>query len=184
MNARVNSQVSKLVKSSAAGMLTMLLLSAVVLGAALTLCLAAEGETSGAVVTPAERVASTPKGELKNPYTDIAAVAEAGHKKYFSAGCNGCHGGNGGGGICPPLTNDTWVYGRDDDTLFRLVALGTDELRKQGYDRKQHEVVTGPMPPFGTIVKSDDDLWKIIAFIRSVNPNSLRPQTPLTPPPG
>ena len=118
---------------------------------------------------------------LKSPYSDYAAIAEEGHKKYFAAGCNGCHGGTGGGGICPPLTNDTWVYGKDDDTLFRLITLGTDDLRKQGYDRKQHEVVVGPMPPFGQIVKTDDDLWKIIAFIRSVNPNSLRPPPP--PPP-
>ena len=27
------------------------------------------------------------------------------------------------------------------------------------------------MPPFGQIVKTSDDLWKIIAFIRSVNPD-------------
>ena len=50
----------------------------------------------------------------------------------MTAGCNGCHGGGGGGGMCPPLTNDTWVYGRDDDTLFRLITLGTDDLQKQG----------------------------------------------------
>ena len=46
------------------------------------------------------------------------------------------------------------------------------ELQKQGYSRKGSENVVGPMPPFGQIVKSDDDMWKIIAFIRSVNPSS------------
>ena len=25
----------------------------------------------------------------------------------------------------PPLTNEVWVYGKDDVTLFRLVALGS-----------------------------------------------------------
>jgi len=74
--------------------------------------------------------------------------------------------GNGGGGMCPPLTNDTWVYGGDDDTLFRLVTLGTDELQKRGYSRKGQESVVGPMPPHGAIVKTDDDLWKILAFVR------------------
>ena len=69
------------------------------------------------------------------------------------------------------------------DTLFRLIALGSDELQKQGYTREQHEVVTGPMPPFGTILKTDDDLWKIIAWIRSVNPDSLKPRVILRPPP-
>ena len=78
----------------------------------------------GPATPPLDLVASTPKGELKNPYNaDIAAIAEEGHHRYLSAGCNGCHGGGGGGGMCPPLTNDTWVYGADDDTLFRLISL-------------------------------------------------------------
>ena len=58
----------------------------------------------------------------------------------MSAGCNGCHGGT-GGGMGPPLTNPVWVYGSDDDTLFRLISLGSDELKKQGYTRKGSENV-------------------------------------------
>jgi hypothetical protein len=34
------------------------------------------------------------------------------------------------------------------------------------------------MPPFGQIIKTSDDLWKIIAFIRSVNPESMAPPSP------
>ena len=79
-----------------------------------------------------------------------ASVAEEGHQKYMAAGCNGCHGGGGGGGMGPPLTNQVWVYGKDDDTLFRLIALGSDELQKQGYSRKGSENVVGPMPQMGT----------------------------------
>jgi hypothetical protein len=122
---------------------------------------------------PLDLIKATPKGGLHNPYNDkIAELADAGRKKYLSAGCNGCHGGGGGGGMCPPLTNDTWVYGADDDTLFRLIALGSDDLQKQGYTRVKKEIVTGPMPPFGNIIKTSDDLWRIITFIRSVNPGS------------
>ena len=141
------------------------------------------GPMLGPATPPLELVASTPKGELKNPYNaDIAAIAEEGHHRYLSAGCNGCHGGGGGGGMCPPLTNDTWVYGSDDDTLFRLIALGSDGLTKAGYSRVKHEVVTGPMPAFGSLIKTSDDLWRIIAFIRSVNPSSLKPAaTPAAP---
>lgn len=95
----------------------------------------------------------------------------------MSAGCNGCH-GQGGGGMGPPLTNPVWIYGKDDDTLFRLIALGSVDLQKQGYARKGSENVVGPMPPFGTIVKSDDDMWKIIAWIRSVNPSSVEGAPP------
>lgn len=122
---------------------------------------------------PLDLIKATPKGGLHNPYKDkIADMTEVGHKKYLSAGCNGCHGGGGGGGMCPPLTNDTWVYGPDDDTLFRLIALGSDGLKATGYHRVKQEVVVGPMPPFGGIIKTSDDMWKIISWIRSVNPSS------------
>lgn len=116
-------------------------------------------------MTPTDLAAKVEKGQLKNPYKDYKSVAEAGHKKYLGAGCNGCHGGGGGGGMCPPLTNDIWVYGSDDDTLFRLITVGTEGL---GMQRKGREAVKGPMPPHGEIVKTQDDMWKIIAWVRSV----------------
>ena len=113
-------------------------------------------------------ISATPKGKLKNPYNDTQAdIVAQGLQIYLKYGCNGCHGGGGGGGMCPPLTNDTWVYGGDDDTIFRLVTLGSDELQKQGYTRIGRENVVGPMPPFGAIIKNSDDLWKIFAFVRS-----------------
>jgi mono/diheme cytochrome c family protein len=78
--------------------------------------------TAAETMTPLERVASTPKGQLKSPYRDFASVAEEGHRKYMAAGCNGCNGGGGGGGMAAPLTNPVWIYGDDDDILFRLIA--------------------------------------------------------------
>lgn len=39
---------------------------------------------AGEAMTPLERLASTPKGQLKNPYADFASVAEEGHKIYMS----------------------------------------------------------------------------------------------------
>ena len=131
--------------------------------------------TAADTTTPFETAVSTPKGQLTNPYTDVDSVAKEGHRKYMAAGCNGCHGGGGGGGMAAPLTNPIWVYGDDDDTLFRVIALGTGKLSpgdafgKFGYKRKGSEGVVGPMPPFGEIVKTDDDLWKIIAWMRTVD---------------
>ena len=124
--------------------------------------------TESASVSPAQLVQTVPKGKLTNPYKDTQAdiVAEGG-KLFQSYSCSGCHGGGGGGGMGPPVTNDIWIYGGDDDTLFRLVALGSDGLQKEGYKRVGHESVVGPMAPFGTIIKSSDELWKILAFIRS-----------------
>ena len=65
------------------------------------------------------------------------------------------------------------IYGSDDDTLFRLITLGTGSLspgnafQKQGFVRKGSENVVGPMPPYGEIIPTEDDIWKIIAWIRS-----------------
>jgi mono/diheme cytochrome c family protein len=125
-----------------------------------------------------ELAKSAEKGSLKSPYQDYASVAQEGHQRWMSAGCNGCHGGTGGGGMGPPLTNPVWVYGSDDDTLFRLIALGSDELKKQGYNRKGSEAVVGPMPAMGTVLKTPDEIWKVIAWIRSVNPSSVGSSVP------
>jgi mono/diheme cytochrome c family protein len=125
--------------------------------------------------SPEEVVKDAAKGTLRNPYTDDLEKIEAGRALFFSYSCNGCHGGTGGGGICPPLSNETWVYGSDDDTLFRLITLGSDQLQAAGYYRKGMENVVGPMVPFGQLIKSDDELWKIIAFVRSIyNGDSAR----------
>jgi hypothetical protein len=117
---------------------------------------------------PLQVVATAPKGSLHNPYNGDPKMAAAGHKLFFNYGCNGCHGGNGGGGMCPPLTNGVWVYGGSDDTLFRLISLGSVKLQKAGYQRQAMENVVAPMPSMGPAIKTDGDLWKLITFIRSV----------------
>ena len=42
-------------------------------------------------------------------------------------------------------------------------------FQKQGFVRKGSENVVGPMPPYGDIIATDDDIWKIIAWIRAKN---------------
>lgn len=144
-----------------------------------------QAATAPASGNPQDLAKAAEKGTLKSPYPDFASVADEGHKKFMGAGCNGCHGGTGGGGMGPPLTNPVWVYGNDDDTLFRLISLGSDELKKEGYVRKGSENVVGPMPAMGTVLKSPDDIWKVIAWIRSVNPSSATSASaaPSSPPP-
>jgi mono/diheme cytochrome c family protein len=125
-------------------------------------------QAPASTMTPVERADSAPKGTLKNPYKDTdAAVVAAGGQLFMNYACSGCHGGTGGGGMCPPLTNEVWVYGGDDDTLFRLVAYGSQTLQSKGYSRKAQENVVAPMPPMGQVVKTDDDLWRILAFVRA-----------------
>ncbi|WP_439542507.1 c-type cytochrome [Hyphomicrobium sp.] len=131
---------------------------------------AAAPAAGGAPMKPIDRVNSTEKGTLKNPFSSTdKAITDEGHKIYMGLSCNGCHGGGGGGGMCPPLTNETWVYGGDDDTLFRLITLGSQEFKKKySVERKGQETVVGPMPPFAEIMDDEIKLWKAIAWIRTV----------------
>jgi len=95
-------------------------------------------------------------------------LAAEGKKIFLSAGCSACHGGTGGGGMCPPLTNDIWVYGHDDDTLRALINEGTAGMAAHGKVRVGHEKVVGQMPPFAPVLK-DGDTEKLLAFIHSIN---------------
>jgi mono/diheme cytochrome c family protein len=119
-------------------------------------------------VKPLQRADSTPRGKLKNPYdVNDKAIVDSGAKLFEGAACSGCHGGTGGGGICPPLTDGVWIYGGDDDTLFRLVAYGSQTLQSKGYTRKAEENVVAPMPAMGQVVATDEDLWRILTFVRA-----------------
>ena len=121
---------------------------------------------AGDTTPPLDLVKATPKGGLVNPYRDqltdpakLAAIGDEGHKKYLSFSCNGCHGGGGGGGMCPPLTNDTWVYSPDDDTLFRLIALGSDGLKQAGYSRVH---LGGRGRPDAALRRNHQDLGRFV----------------------
>lgn len=123
---------------------------------------------AGEKMKPIDRVKATEKGKLKNPYPYTPENIAEGKKYYMGNSCNGCHGGGGGGGMCPPLTNETWVYGSDDDTLFRLITLGSKDLKASGFAPIAKETVTGPMPGYSGIIEDEEHLWKLILFIRSV----------------
>jgi mono/diheme cytochrome c family protein len=127
---------------------------------------AADAETK----TSLERVAATERGKLENPLTITPEIIAEGKDLYQTKTCGACHGGNGGGIHCPSLINENWIYGGDDDTLFRLVALGSEVLAKAGYSRGDKEKHAGPMPAFGQTISDEKDLWKIVSYIRSLHP--------------
>ncbi|MBR2535671.1 MAG: c-type cytochrome [Hyphomicrobium sp.] len=122
-----------------------------------------------AKMTTLERVKATAKGELKNPISISPEIIDEGKTLYQQKTCSACHGADGRGIHCPSVVNDAWVYGGDDDTLFRLIALGSEDLGKGGYSRGDKEIIAGPMPGFGEAIQDETDLWKIIAYIRSVS---------------
>jgi len=136
---------------------------------------------------PFELIANTLPGELNNPY-DWKELEEEKKddpdylvKQYRLPGCNECHGGGGDGGFCPALSQGVWFWGNTDDVLFRLIALGSAELEKQGWTRYQYGTVKAPMPEMGQVIKTSDHLWKIISFIRSINPPGTNPPEKVIP---
>jgi len=139
---------------------------------------------AGDTTPPTELVKQVPKGQLHSPYPDYAKLAKDDPdlvKQFRLPGCNECHGGTGGGGICPAVTQGVWFWGNTDDVLFRLVTLGSVDLEKEGYTRLTYGTVHGPMPPMGAAIKTSDQLWKIIAFIRSINPPGSNPPEKILP---
>lgn len=119
-------------------------------------------------VTSLDRIKATAKGQLKNPLAVSPEIIDEGKTLYQGKTCSACHGADGRGIHCPSVANDAWVYGGDDDTLFRLIALGSEELGKAGYTRGDKEIIAGPMPGFSETLRDETELWKIMAYIRSV----------------
>jgi mono/diheme cytochrome c family protein len=138
---------------------------------------------AGETTPPTELVKQVPPGGLHSPYQDYAKLAKEEDlvKEFRLPGCNECHGGGGGGGMCPALSQGIWFWGNTDDVLFRLVTLGSAELEKSGFVRYQFGSVHAPMPPMGFSIKTSDELWKIIAFIRSINPPGANPPEKVIP---
>jgi mono/diheme cytochrome c family protein len=147
----------------------------------------APAAAGASVETPLEMARNSKVMSLVNPYAakeaahDPALAAE-GHKLYSGFGCPGCHGGGGGGGMCPPITTGVWIYGDADDTLFRIIALGSVDLQKQGFSRRGFQNIVAPMPSYGSIIAKPDDLWKIISWVKIQAYNNVNNGESASPP--
>jgi len=146
----------------------------------------------GDTTPPLELVKQVPAGGLHNPYDWKKLVADSPEdylvKQFRLPGCNECHGGGGGGGFCPALSQGVWFWGNTDDVLFRLISMGSKALEESGFTRIQWGTVKAPMPEMGHVIKTSDHLWKIVSFIRSINPPGTNPPEKVIPgrytPPG
>ena len=112
------------------------------------------GGDSGAANLDAElgptAAASLPR--KLNPFAANADTVAEGKALYFEVGCQGCHGGGGGGGMASSVIDESWTFGSDDDVLFKLI---------------KGEIPEQTMPVVYSVLE-DDEVWKILSFIRSV----------------
>ena len=88
-----------------------------------------------------------------NPYTGDPEAIKQGRTLYLQIGCSGCHGVGGGGGMGPALLDDEWKFGSDDETLFKLI---------------KGEIPQQSMPAIFGKELPDDDVWKILAYVRAL----------------
>jgi cytochrome c oxidase cbb3-type subunit 3 len=83
-----------------------------------------------------------------------------GKRLYEWYNCAGCH-FHGGGGIGPPLMDELWIYGGSPQNIYDTVVEG----RPNG------------MPSYGGHIP-DDQLWKIVAYVRSLSGQVSKPAAP------
>lgn len=83
----------------------------------------------------------------KHPFIGDPVATDAG-KTLFRNGCAGCHGPEGEGGRGPNLRERVFWHPTEDDTLFSAIRKGIGIM------------------PASTL--PDDDVWRIVAFVRSL----------------
>jgi mono/diheme cytochrome c family protein len=88
-----------------------------------------------------------------NPFAKSAAAVVEGRKIFLKFGCAACHGMGGGGGMGKPLIDDEWRFGSDDQTLFKLV---------------RGEIPQQTMPNVIGKNMTDDEIWEVLLYVRSV----------------
>lgn len=95
------------------------------------------------------------KPKKLNPFTGNADAIKEGRQLYLEKGCPGCHGSGGGGAMAgaTAFIRDTWKFGGDDETYFKVI--------KGTYPGQTMPAV------FGATL-TDEQTWKIIAWIRSI----------------
>jgi mono/diheme cytochrome c family protein len=115
-----------------------------VLGAALACTQAAPPSAPPAPVeTPAQKY-------LKDP----AAVARG--KSVFIGTCGAyCHSMQGVERDAPSLFDCTWVHGGSDEEIFKTISEGVPNTRMPAWK--------------GALPDGDNDIWKVIAFLRSAS---------------
>lgn len=100
-------------------------------------------------------------GDVHNPYSGNAGAAAEGRQLFVQYNCSGCHGGRAGGGMGPSLRDSAWIYGNSDAQIYDSIFEG----RPNG------------MPTWGAKISSDQ-IWKIIAYLRTLG----TPKEPDAPP--
>lgn len=89
--------------------------------------------------------------DLRNPYEGDAKAVGQGRTLYSAMNCIGCHAPEGGGGMGPPLSDDTWIYGSEPGQVYLSIVQG----RPNG------------MPAFSKALPPEA-IWQLVSYVRSL----------------
>ena len=119
---------------------------------------------------PAAAAAPANAATLANPVASTPASIAAGRKAY-DANCASCHGDKAqgatkagiaisiieesGGRQAPDLTDDQWDHGGSDGQVYSVIKRGVPPTMMAGWDGRL----------------TDDEIWHIVNYIRSLGPN-------------
>jgi mono/diheme cytochrome c family protein len=120
---------------------------------ALAACKADAHQQADKKAAPADDVPVADRTLQGNPFAKSAAAVIEGRRIYLKNGCSGCHGMGGGGGMGKPLIDDEWKFGSDDQTLFKLI---------------RGEIPNQTMPNAIGKTLTDDQIWQVLLYVRSV----------------
>lgn len=92
---------------------------------------------------------------LQNPYKNDSSAAAQGRMLYSAMNCIGCHAPEGGGGMGPPLSDNSWIYGSDPGQVYLSIVQG----RPNG------------MPAFSKALPPNA-VWQLVSYVRSLSTDS------------
>jgi len=116
------------------------------------------------VLAASGAAAAQSSGPSKNPVPYTPASIARG-RTFFLQNCQSCHDEDGRArsaavAIAADLTDpDRWKFGTADRQIFNTIKNGAADA----------------MPPFGADLK-DEQIWDVVNFVRSIGPESKRPQ--------
>lgn len=89
---------------------------------------------------------------IENPFAGDPEAIAAGRRHFAAFNCNGCHAPLGGGGMGPPLSDGTWIYGGEPAQIYLSVMHG----RPAG------------MPAFSSML-TEKIVWELAAYIDTLD---------------
>jgi putative heme-binding domain-containing protein len=95
----------------------------------------------------------------KNPFIGDPKAIETG-RLLFASGCAACHGNEGQGGRGPNLRERIYWHPVDEDVLYKVIRKG---------------IPAGGMP---AAALSEDQLWQVVAYVRSLTAPAIETVAP------